>query len=204
MIAVTSEFDDSFEIYKIENWLNVFQEDQTLDMRKNGNARVGALPQTVTQQGQTLNPWIVVVEEGFAKNGLLKEIWQRLQNAEKPSTHSAEASLHRIPLNGSQKKSVEGFNGSKTTLAHKNTVMQSTGFKGAIGSSRSHNKRIQTSYTPSKKIKKLQEYVGDLGKNRIRENPKFQEDQCGLSCDEKMFLRMYPIPMSDPLVYTIS
>ncbi|PIC13124.1 hypothetical protein B9Z55_027989 [Caenorhabditis nigoni] len=199
MIAVTSEFDDSFEIYKIENWLNVFQEDQTLDMRKNGNARVGALPQTVTQQGQTLNPWIVVVEEGFAKNGV--NVTLRQLN---DSRSSPEASLHRIPLNGSQKKSVEGFNGSKTTLAHKNTVMQSTGFKGAIGSSRSHNKRIQTSYTPSKKIKKLQEYVGDLGKNRIRENPKFQEDQCGLSCDEKMFLRMYPIPMSDPLVYTIS
>ncbi|CAO4383254.1 unnamed protein product [Caenorhabditis nigoni] len=38
-----------------------------------------------------------------------------------------------------------------------------------------------------------------IDKKQHSEILKMHEDQSGLSCDEKMFLSMYPMPMSDPL-----
>ncbi|PIC48799.1 hypothetical protein B9Z55_007646 [Caenorhabditis nigoni] len=115
---------------------------------------------------------------------------------------SHSSSLVPSSYNTSPKRSLKDnlklFDGSKTSMT-KNTVMLSTGFKGAIGSSRSHSKRIQTSYRTSKKIKELRAHFGHLGEKQHRQIRRFQEDESGLSCDDKMFLRMYPVPKTDPL-----
>ncbi|CAO4367261.1 unnamed protein product [Caenorhabditis nigoni] len=120
------------------------------------------------------------------------------QHIQMSDSTTLASSLHDVPLNVLPKKSVEGFNGSQTSMT-KNTGMLSTGFKGAIGSSRSHSKKIQTSYRTSKKIKELRAHFGHLGEKQHRQIRRFQEDESGLSCDDKMFLRMYPVPKTDPL-----
>ncbi|PIC15786.1 hypothetical protein B9Z55_022628 [Caenorhabditis nigoni] len=53
----------------VENWLKVFQANQALDMRRNGNVRVRALPQTVTPPRQALDDWHAVVKEALVAKG---------------------------------------------------------------------------------------------------------------------------------------
>ncbi|CAO4383255.1 unnamed protein product [Caenorhabditis nigoni] len=86
-----------------------------------------------------------------------------------------------------------------TSKSPNERTVQPSGYKCTIGTSRSLKMATHDCSKSFKKIKKLQEYVGDLGEKQIRKIRKFQKDQSGLSCDEKMFLSMYPIPMSDPL-----
>ncbi|UMM20342.1 hypothetical protein L5515_015651 [Caenorhabditis briggsae] len=110
-------------------------------------------------------------------------------------------SFYNIPLNVSPKEHADVFNGSQTTLTKNTAIQPPIRFKESIGTSRCEKNPKKGSHDfskASKKIKKLQKYVGDLGEKQIREIRKFQEDESDLSCDEKMFLGMYPAPKSDP------